>query len=406
VARICIVTPGQLCSNPRAVKEAQALTDAGHEVTVICTRTLGLMEPLDRSIIDAARFRTIRLSFDNRTLWRLRRLRQVAAGAATQVMPIQSLAAIAVSAMTPRLMRAACSVRADLYIAHYVPALPAAARAAARYGARYAFDAEDFHPGDLPDEPRHTFATSLIGRIEGRFLPGAVYVTAASPLIARAYAAEYGIAEPTTILNLFPWADPLGLSARDAAAEGPSLYWFSQTIGPGRGLEAAVEAVARSRLRPRLYLRGTPAAGYAAQLRELAARLGASDQLRFLAPIAPADLEREGSGFDIGYAGELPVTRNRTMALTNKLFSYLTSGLAIVASRIPAHRDLAPQLGEAVQLFEPGDPASLADALDRLLDPRERLARARKASRGLARDRFNWEIEQVRLTRLVGEALR
>ena len=35
MARICLISPGHLTSNPRLVKEADALTEAGHVVVVI-----------------------------------------------------------------------------------------------------------------------------------------------------------------------------------------------------------------------------------------------------------------------------------------------------------------------------------------------------------------------------------
>ena len=33
--RICLVTPGNLAANPRIVKEADALQEAGYEVTAV-----------------------------------------------------------------------------------------------------------------------------------------------------------------------------------------------------------------------------------------------------------------------------------------------------------------------------------------------------------------------------------
>ena len=135
------------------------------------------------------------------------------------------------------------SVKADLYIAHYPAALPAAAKSAARHGARYAFDAEDFHLGDLPDLPKHEHERRRLRAIEGAYLPRAAYVTAASPGIADAYVKGYGIKRPAVVLNVFPLSRaPASTTPRGTVEPGPSLYWFSQTIGPDRGLEAAVAA--------------------------------------------------------------------------------------------------------------------------------------------------------------------
>src|SRR5437870_2051059 len=38
--RICLITPGHLATNPRIVKEADALSEAGYEVTVIAANFL------------------------------------------------------------------------------------------------------------------------------------------------------------------------------------------------------------------------------------------------------------------------------------------------------------------------------------------------------------------------------
>ena len=62
--RICIITPGQIGSNPRVVKEADALVAAGHRVTVICTKVADFVEPRDQSIMAHARFSVRRLPFD------------------------------------------------------------------------------------------------------------------------------------------------------------------------------------------------------------------------------------------------------------------------------------------------------------------------------------------------------
>ena len=92
------------------------------------------------------------------------------------------------SAFTRPLLGAALRTSADIYIAHYPAALPAAAIAARRNGAIYAYDAEDFHPGDWPNDPAYDAERRSLRRIEGRYLPFSAYVSAAAPGIAEAYA--------------------------------------------------------------------------------------------------------------------------------------------------------------------------------------------------------------------------
>lgn len=400
--RICIITPGQLGSNPRVVKEADVLCGAGHVVTVVCTRVAAFVEPRDQAVISAAHFTVRRLSFDRPTAWRFARLRQMAARALCRMGLARKCGDVALHAMVPKLQRAGQAIAADLYIAHYPAALPAAARAAKRHGALFAFDAEDFHLGDLPDLPEHRFEKELIRRIESRYLPAAAFITAASPMIAEAYAATYDVAQPVTVLNVFPRTNgPARPSASGTQRPSPTLYWFSQVIGPGRGLETALRALPLARTSFHLHLRGTLAVGYAHTLRELADALGVTDRLHLHQPIAPDALERDAVRFDLGYAGDLAETVNRSIALTNKLFSYLTSGLPVLVSDIPAHRELAPQLGQAGELFVSGDPTSLAAAIDRCLANPEALAARRRHAWSLGQNQFAWELEAAKIVNLV-----
>lgn len=397
------MTPGALGSNPRVVKEADALARAGWEVRVISTRTLDAVDFRDEAVLRGSSWSSHRIDLRDRHAWRRRRLVQLAARLGYSSFGIGDLIEASYSPFVSELKRAVGNrAPARLYIAHYVAALPAAARAAARHGAAYAFDAEDFHLGDLPDAPEHALEKRIIRAIEARYLPGTAYVTAASPLIADAYAETYGIASPTVILNVFPKANaPSAPSPGGSKRPGPSLYWFSQTIGPGRGLETAIEAIARAESRPHLYLRGAPAAGFDAHLRSLAERAGVAGRLHLLDPAPPDDLERLGSVYDLGYVGERTDTPNRQIALTNKLFSYLIGGVPILATDIPAHRRLAPDLGEAISLSPTGDAAELSATLDRFLLHPGRLASARADAWSLGQMRFNWDVEQRRLVELI-----
>lgn len=406
MARICIVTPGQLGSNPRVVKEANSLVDAGHDVHVVATKVTAFVEPRDQALLAEARFNCTRVAFDRPIAWRLERTLQVAAGYAFRATQSIATAGMALSAMTRRLVAATRAVRADLYIAHYVAALPAAASAARLHRAGFAFDAEDFHQGDLPDAPRYEQEKHLIATIEAAQLPRAAYVTAAAPGIAAAYAETYGIDRPTVILNTFPKCPALRApSPRGTMQPGPTLYWFSQTIGPGRGLECAVEAIALARSRPHLHVRGTPSRGYLDVLAMLAARFGVQDRLHFLPPALPADLERLAAAYDLGFVGETGHTRNRRLALTNKQFSYFVAGIPAVMSDVPSHIEFAADAQGAAFLFRSEDATSLAQTLDQLLLDPARLRRARIRAHELGQTRYNWEVESQRLLRIVDGVL-
>jgi glycosyltransferase involved in cell wall biosynthesis len=308
--------------------------------------------------------------------------------------------------LAPDLVAEAATIAADLYIAHYPTALAAAALAAQRNGGLYAYDAEDFHLGDKPEGAKHALEREMIRAIEGRYLPGSAYVTAATCGIADAYVAAYGIERPTIVLNVFPRANaPVAPTTLGTILPGPSVYWFSQTIGPDRGLECAVRAISRAASQPHLYLRGTAAKSFIDQLRLIAAKVGVADRLHFLPPAAPSEMERLAAAHDVGLVGETGHTPNRRIALTNKLFSYLLAGVPVVMSDIPAHSDLIRKLGAAARLYRTDDAEQLAAMLDALLLDKAVLADARKAAFHLGQTRFNWDMEKVRLINCVASSL-
>ena len=403
--RVCIVTPNPIGSNPRVVKEADALCEAGHDVTVVATRTHDRVEPRDLALMQRIQWRLLRIDLRSRLQRWPGRVVQLAARKAFVMFGGEPLAERATSNFTAALSRAALQVPADLYIAHYPAALPAAAAAARRHGAAFAYDAEDFHPGDWPDHPAHDVDRLLLREIEHRYLPLCVYVSAAAPLIADAYAQAYRIDRPRVLLNVFPSGQaPQRPNSKGDAVPGPSIYWFSQTIGPDRGLECAVRAIGLARTRPHLYLRGTPAAGFAAHLQKLAAEAGADDRLHLLPPAAPDEMERLAAAYDLGLAAETACSRNRLICLTNKLFSFVLAGVPPLMSDTPGQRAFAAEAGLTDLVYAMDDAQQLAALIDRLLGDGEALAGARLKVWRLGRERYNWDLEKATLYDLVARA--
>ncbi len=405
VRSVCIVTPGALGSNPRVVKEADALQAAGFDVHVICVKPAPELEFRDVDVLVRAGWTAHRIDLLRPGVWPLVRARQLAARAVFAATRWPAPADTAFSAYGHVLSRRAMAVRADHYVAHYPAALPAAAMAARRSGATYAFDAEDFHQGDWPADQAYAFERAVLRAIERKHLSGCAYVTASSDGIAEAYAAAYGAPKPTVVLNVFPRSEaPAGATPAGEARPAPSVYWFSQTIGPDRGLECAVRAIGLSLARPHLFLRGSPAAGFVDRLRAIAADCGAEDRLHVLEPAPPSQMARCAAVFDLALSGEPGHTANNALALGNKLFTYLLGGVPIALSDTPAHRAFQAQAGAAAQLFPSGNAGALAACLDDWLLAPDRLATARALAYRLGQDRFNWDIEQARLVNLVANA--
>jgi len=396
---ICIVSPGNLASNPRVLKEADALHEAGHAVTaVVCDYTEAL-RPFDDEIAGRVPWKVVRVArpAGERQIGQAARgLARLATGLGGGV-PV-AVAASAYGGPVAALRRAASEVPADLYIAHYVAGLAAAADVARRRGAMLGFDAEDYHAGE--GTPFHM---SMVRTIESALLPACRHVTAAAPLIAKAYAAQCRV-EPTTVLNVFPLA-MAPAQPGPAAVQGTfKAYWFSQTIGLDRGLQSFVQAMARTRTRVTLDIRGGNRWGHGERLAALARELGVGDRVSLLPMAPPEEMVRLAASYDIGLSLETDVSENRRLCLTNKIFTYLLAGVPVLLSDTPAQRALAPDLGAAQRLVSLADPAAMAAMLDELAGSPAARAEASASAWRLGRERYNWEVEKAALLGSVARA--
>ena len=286
---------------------------------------------------------------------------------------------------------------ADLYIGHYVAGLAAAGRAARRRGAMLGFDAEDLHTGEGT-----ALQVTMVRAIEGVLLPTCRHVTAAAPLIGTAYRARYGI-ESTTVLNVFPLAMAPAVPVREGQGTFRA-YWFSQTVGLDRGLQAFIQAMARTAARVTLDIRGGDRWGHGDRLMELARELGVADRVALLPMAAPPEMVRLAADYDIGLSLETDVSENRRVCLTNKIFTYLLAGVPVLLSDTPAQDALAHELGAAARIVSLAAPDAIAAVLDRLAGSPEARSEARDRAWRLGRERYNWDVEKGALLASVERA--
>jgi glycosyltransferase involved in cell wall biosynthesis len=396
--RIVILNGNHLCHNPRVIKEASALAAAGFDVEVLGASLLPALEQRDKALLEHLPFRytpVVRLGGKGvvaklMTL-ALKGERWIAVRLKSRLdLDTHRLLGYGMSA----LLRQARARRADLYIAHSEPALWVA-RILAGEGRRVGVDMEDWFSEDLLPEARRGRPLELLRGMESDLLKVARHRTCTSEAMSRVLAATYGCEAPLVIYNAFPWQERAAIDGRrkDRREDGArmSIHWFSQSIGPGRGLEDLFAALPLLHdLDAELHLRGSLWDGYREWLRE---RLPESWRTRiFIHPLVPnEELLSRIAEHDVGVALEPALPQSRNLTVTNKILQYLQAGLGVVATATLGQREVAAQATRAVQLCRPGDPADLAACLRRLLADRGALQEAKQAALAAARDRLSWE---------------
>lgn len=391
-ARVTIVTAGHLSTCPRMLKAADALHGAGYRVRVVSTRHVPWAWSADRSVMQSRSWEWRVVDYDRRTA----RVRQAVTGArfraaqmiATTVGPARlpfGVAARAYSRVHDELVDAITSEPADFVYGGTTGALAAVAAGARTLRVPYALDFEDFHSAELTG-PGSALAHALAERIERAVVPQAAFLTAASPMIADAYGSKYR-RRPQPIHNTF--------SLRlDVASNGKGplrLYWFSQTLGPGRGLDEVVRAIGRCGISAELHLRARPIPSYVAHLSRLQAVAAPSLTIVHHDPAPPDQMVELAQGYDLGLSCEQPDVLNRQICLTNKIFTYLAAGVPVLMSATPAQARLAVDLGDAAVMYDCGDVDQLAMRLRHWNTEAALRLSAKDAARHAAERRWHWE---------------
>jgi glycosyltransferase involved in cell wall biosynthesis len=109
--------------------------------------------------------------------------------------------------------------------------------------------------------------------------------------------------------------------------------------------------------------------------------------------------------FDIGLATELATPYNRDICLTNKIFTYIQAGLAVIASDTTAQVQLLNKHQNIGTPYKKSDAQELANALKLYINNPDFLQKTKQNSYMLGQTTLNWEIESEKLLGIVSEVL-
>lgn len=384
------------------MKEADTLAGAGYEVTVLYAYWNDWGTEFDKKLLPAKKWNAIRVGGDpqeKRSTYFFSRLIHRSAKIINQKTEEKYLGDWAASRAGYYLEREAKRHKADMYIGHNLGALPATVKAAKTNKKPCGFDLEDMHRFEVSDDQNHPDVILKTG-IENRYIPQVDYLTASSPGIAKAYEQLFPDKKPEVILNVFP--NNLNIKQPVINADKPlRLFWFSQTIGLNRGIQDLLNALLiLSGYAFELHLLGNVSPDVKIELTSHQFK-----NIHFHEPMPPDDLTAFASQFDIGFALEPAFSINNNLALSNKIFTYLQAGLAVVASDTEAQAWLMNEYPGIGKIYQKGNAQALADILLYYHEHREQLLINRKTALAVAQETLNWEQESRKLLNVVEKTL-
>jgi glycosyltransferase involved in cell wall biosynthesis len=416
MARILILIGGHLCTAPRPQKEAAALADAGHDVLVVGLWFDAALVDRDQQLypaildLDHVPFWRFQPLLDFRGLdWRQKCQRsgiRIQAKLAHQLFQrAQILSPVLLGYGAKAMLRFARNYHADLTIVHSEAGLWVGQQLQ-QQGYRVGVDFEDWFSQDLLPAAQAKRPIAWIKSLEATLARSCHYCLVPSQAMATAIAIAYQSRTPTVVYNAFPVnrarVDPSKNHDRIDQLT-PSLHWFSQTIGPGRGLETLLAALPDIQGSIQIHLRGNCPPAYRTWLIDQVPE-GWHDRIFVHDPVANQELPARIAEHDIGLALETVTIPSRNLTVTNKFFQYLEAGLAVIATNTAGQREVLQACPQAGQLIASDDARSLAQAINHWVQHPGKLAIAQQAATQVSAV-LAWQTQADRLVQQAAVAL-
>ncbi len=368
----------------RVLKEAQTLIKAGHDVIIACDDRSFDVETIyvDGVGIKCAGTRG-RKSFE----W-------LADLVAQHVVHLFSRAFLDRGlSVRPMYIGLLLGLKADVYHAHDLSALPSALFCARMTESLCVYDSHEFFPGEKNYKLRRFF----IRFFEGSMIRRCDAVITVNDSIAGLLKKIYSLEKEVVVLRNFRKQTPLARSnlLRENLGIPPSarILIYHGNLSPDRGVEKLVD-VAKQMPEVHVVMVGNGV------LRDSLMKRARSEDVKnisFRDRIKQEDLMRYLSSADVGLHPIENTCPNNYYSLGNKIGDYIMAGIPIAASDFPEMRKII--LGEDIGVvFDPDDIESIVKALRSLLSSD---AYEKKRRNVLSvREKYSWENEEKKLVRL------
>ncbi|MFI5177431.1 MAG: glycosyltransferase family 4 protein [Vicinamibacterales bacterium] len=188
--------------------------------------------------------------------------------------------------------------------------------------------------------------------------------------------------------------DP-GPSGAPARTAGPPVAAYAGHLYPWKGVDVFVRALALTPNINGLIIGGHPGEADRARIDALIASLHLSGRVTITGLVPPQEVVPRLTAADVLVLPNAASTISERYTSPLKLFEYLTLGRPIVASDLPAIREVLTD-GRTALLVPPGNPQALAKALTRVVADRALSDALGAAARALAPD-YSWARRAERL---------
>lgn len=274
-----------------------------------------------------------------------------------------------------------------LVISHDYFTADAGLDVARRAGAKFAIDCHEYARGQYMHDPHWVkWLRNYVWTIQDYYLSQADMVTTVCDGIADLLNEEQQLKRPVRVVRSVPFRNMQPL--RPTADRIVVLYLGE--VYYNRGLHKAIKSMPLWRPEFEFVMQGNVDPTYAESLRRIAAQCGVADRVHFRPPVPFDQIVPSANEADIGYFVHKDTSPQKRFVLPNKYFEYVMAGLALCVSDLPEMARLVRkyEFGKLVHAY---DEQAIATVINSFTRPE--IDRMKEKSI-LAAQELNWENEQ------------
>jgi len=279
----------------------------------------------------------------------------------------------------------------DIIIVHLVDSLPFAAKLKKKYKRSILiYDSQEFFTGQYA-KSKNNFEKRWVALAEKKHIYDADIILTTTTVMKERIIDLYNL--KTHVIRVRNLPKNKNNKFVDTRDEKIRLVWHGMRIifENERGIHILLKALALTRSNNiELYIQGYISEEEKEKIKIFNKNNNIENIVFLVPPAHPDRIVETITKYDIGLLGELPVEENQKLTSSNKLFEYISAGLAIIIPDVSGISETVKEyrIGE---LYSPGNVNELAKKIDMFANNKKYLEQNKKKSRSLATNYFFWD---------------